>query len=275
MIQSEKQEAQGTSIRSEAPSGPFVLIGVPSYDGTIAAETAKGLLAPGTKTRYTAMMHGSSLLCRGFNFMFSLALNAREQGVTHFLLHHADIGPEEGWLDKMMEIMKREGADVLSAVSPIKNQEGLTSTALDEDWRGQTAFICPRRLTLNELYNDFPPTFTHPKLLLNTALMLIDLSKPWVENICFRMEDRIIRNKDGKFEAGGCSEDWVFSRDARALGARLFVTREVTLNHFGRAMFPVNGNDWGVCATDGLTLKDRLKEKHQVKEDSKPRLELV
>jgi len=174
MTQSEKQETQGTSIHSEGRNGVRCFIAIPTYDGSVAAETATGLLSPGVKTEYTTMFHGSSLLCRGFNTMFAMALNNRNKGFTHFLLHHADIGPEMGWLDKMVEIMQREGADVLSAVSPIKNQEGLTSTALDEDWRGRSAFVCPRRLTLHELYNDFPTSI--PQNYRATPVKAADLN---------------------------------------------------------------------------------------------------
>ena len=108
-----------------------------------------------------------------------------------------------------------------------------------------------KRLTLQEIYQQYPPTFTHEKLLVNTGLILIDFRKPWVEKVWFEFEDRIIADpkSPGNFLAVGMSEDWVFSRRARSLGATLYATREVTVTHAGRKDYS-NAAAWGTLAED-------------------------
>ena len=110
-----------------------------------------------------------------------------------------------------------------------------------------------KRLTLNEIYNDYEPTFTHEKLLVNTGLMLVDLRKTWVENVWFAFEDKIIPDPKapGNFKAVGISEDWFFSRRARELGAKLFATREVAVRHVGSADYS-NASAWGSLGEDDL-----------------------
>lgn len=91
-------------------------------------------------------------------------------------------------------------------------------------------------------------TFTDPKLLLNTGLMLIDIRKPWIEKCWFEFVDRI-EKIDGKFVDVGMSEDWHFSRKAREMGASLWATREISVRHIGGGEFP-NDQPWGVLKTD-------------------------
>lgn len=171
--------------------------------------------------------------------------------MTHFCLLHDDVVPEPLWLDKMMSIMLEKKADVLSGIIPIKDDRGLTSTALDVPVGASDPAWRVRRLTLNELYERYPPTFTDEKILLNTGLMLIDLRNPWVEKIWFAFEDRIIPNpqKEGEFMAVGLSEDWYFSRRARELGAKLYATREIRIQHTGVRDYP-NNVRWGTLSED-------------------------
>jgi len=225
-----------------------IMIGVPTYCGDVAAETMMGLFQCTKDHKYNVTAIGMSLLTRVFNTLFCAALNARKHGVTHFLLHHADIGPDGNWwLDRMMAIMEEKGADVLSAVVPIKSPLGLTSTALDEGIEGRDLKYSPRRLTLKEVHA-LDPTFTHPRLLVNTGLMLVDIRKPWVEKIHFRFEDEILW-EDGVAKVRNWPEDWLFSRDAKALGANLWATREIKVLHAGRANYS-NGEVWGQMDTD-------------------------
>ena len=53
---------------------------------------------------------------------------------------HADVEPEEGWLDKAIEEMEARDLDLLGVVVPIKDLQGLTSIALENhsgsgDWK--------------------------------------------------------------------------------------------------------------------------------------------
>lgn len=193
-----------------------------------------------------------SILTKNFNILWTAALNMRDDGVTHFAMLHEDIGPEPWWLDKMMTLMTHNQADILSVIVPIKNNEGMTSTALDVPvptqkipfpWRVQ-------RLTMHEV-GALAPTFTHSKLLVNTGLMLVDIRKPWVEQCWFEFKDEIIPDPldPRKFIAVGSPEDWNFSRRARALGASIWATREIRVEHWGRSRW-ANAGTWGTKKTD-------------------------
>lgn len=230
------------------PARPKVYIGVPTYDGSLRAETMIGLHGRGNVDSVIRVL-GMSLLTRLFNTLLGEALNQRVHGVTHFLLHHADIGIlEPAWLEKMMALMDKNGADVLSAVVPIKSHEGVTSTALDrtdpvfQGWH-------VRRYTMAEIDALPEKTWTHPDLLLNTGVMLIDLRRPWVENIWFRFDDRIEKDISGRFRVLNMPEDWLFSRDAKKLGAKLYATSEIHLAHHGVQAWPSH-QVYGTLKTD-------------------------
>lgn len=231
------------------------LLAIPTYLGRL--ENAEVLFSlvhatkPGSENAWMPGLSNTSANCTGFNKMYCQALDLRDAGtITHFLMLHSDIVPEIYFIDKLHEIMEKVGCDVLSAVSPIKDSMGLTSTAIDqvvgdrdEDWGG------PRRLTMREIMK-MPPTFTDPNILVNTGLMLVDLRKPWTDKIFFHFDDRIGLYR-GKRVAQMKPEDWNWSRDARKLGATLYATREVKLTHRGQQDFP-NSMAWGEMETDVL-----------------------
>ena len=200
-------------------------------------------VAPGSENQFQLATSNSSANCGGFNTLLVEALDARDRGeITHFCLLHSDIAPMVGFLDKMHEIMARVNCDVLSAISPIKDRQGVTSTALDEQYGDRDREWSPRRLTMKELHK-MEPTFTHPKLLINTGLLLIDLRKDWTNKIYFHFDDEIT-TRFGRRQARFKPEDWNFSKDARALGATIYATREVTLTHHGQQKFPT-AFPWG------------------------------
>ena len=109
-----------------------VYIGVPTYDGRIHKNLATALQkASADRVSKTTSIITCSVLTRAFNLLYAHALNERRNGTSHFCLLHDDIVPEPFWLDEMLRLMERHDADVLSVVVPIKNEKGLTSTALD------------------------------------------------------------------------------------------------------------------------------------------------
>lgn len=234
-----------------------VYLGIPTYDGRVG-ETIVNRTLDGQQSEQLFTIHIStgSLLTRNFNLLYSSALNARKKGVTHFLLMHEDVAVQKSmagnWIDVFLAIAEREKADILSAVIPIKTHQGLTSTALDEAvdpkldryWR-------PRRLTMHEICADYPLTFTHPNLLVNTGLMLVDLRNDWAEKLWFENEDRIVPDplNEGMLTAVTVPEDWNFSRRARAFGAKLCATRELAVLHIGQQKYP-NTNAWGTLKCD-------------------------
>ena len=171
-----------------------------------------------------------SLLTWCFNTAWATALNLKETvGLTHFLLWHADVRPVgQDWLDVLLSEMKASGADVLSAIIPIKDSRGLTSTARDSDpWQ-------PIRVTQHEAQRILPQTWTSDDVLLNTGLMLVDFTKDWVYKVKFTMQDQIVRRPDGKWTALIEPEDWNFSRQCHRFGLKLVATRAVVVEHFGQ-----------------------------------------
>ncbi len=200
----------------------------------------------------------SSAICLTMNSLWIQALDGYEAGaITHFAMLHTDIIPEDFFIDKLADIMEREQADIVSAIVPIKNQQGFTSTALEQKMGDADPYFRVRRLTMTEVMK-MPPTFTDPAILLNTGLMLVDLSKAWTrdEDVYFTIEDRIVRYR-GRRVPHMWPEDWGFSRRARKAGAKkLVATREIALEHAGLANHP-NYVAWGTCATDEVPAPDK------------------
>jgi hypothetical protein len=239
MIVSEQQRAR-------------VFLAIPTYLSRIeCADVIPALMRPSKNHEVGFGETSTSANCLGFNKLWIQALELREtQGFTHFLMLHSDIVVQPYFIDQMMDIMNRTGADVLSAIVPIKDEKGVTSTAIDEPINDLDVRWRMRRLTMREVHK-MPETFTHPKLLINTGCMLVDLRKDWVEKIYFHFDDEIIMHQ-GKRIAVCQPEDWGFSRDARKLGAKLWATREVKVKHAGQQMYP-NDVAWGEWETDATT----------------------
>ncbi len=195
----------------------------------------------------------TSVLPWTFDNLWCMAVNGYEKGqYTHFAMHHDDIGTtkEGNWLGILLAEMEEYDADIMSAVVPLKGEEGLTSTGIDDTgdpWN-------PRRLTLAEIY-ELSETFTHPQILLNTGLWVCDLSKPWVHKerngvmtCSFHQRNQVVRTPNG-WEPRMRSEDWELSRDVRdAGGKKLYATRKVKLYH----EYPgfTNAEPWGTCKRD-------------------------
>jgi hypothetical protein len=169
----------------------------------------------------------SSLLCMSFNVLWAGCLNDRTlRNYSYFAMIHDDICPQQGWLDILVDELEAHDADMVSAVVPIKEPTGVTSTGLDDtgnEWS-------PRRLTLKELWN-MPETWSDPKLLLNSGIWVCRFDRDWCEKVYFEQQDRIFQLPDGQYAVATKSEDWQFSRLLRSLGCKLLVTRKVALEH--------------------------------------------
>src|SRR5262249_10837563 len=155
------------------------------------------------------------------------------------------VQPAHGWLDTLLTELFRLDADIVSAVIPIKGPQGTTSTAVETDDPWQ-----PRRLTLKENH-DLPTTCRDAgaggEMLPNSGLWVCDLRKPWVSHpapLFFQTRTRLVVDEMGAWQAQVRSEDWEFSRAARARGAKLYATRAVKLTHAGEKEYP-NDQPWG------------------------------
>jgi len=146
------------------------------------------------------------------------------------------------------EVVHREDrpkCEVLSAVVPLKDMQGVTSTAIE----GPTPWH-PTRYTIRQTL-EMPVTFTHPELLVNTGLLLIDLrNNEWIKKVCFSISDGIGHGPDGRSVPVVVSEDWYFSRQARAAGVTLWATRAVKLIHRGFFNYP-SWTPWGEATDSG------------------------
>lgn len=196
---------------------------------------------------------GSSMLPRVFNMLWADALNARaDHAITHAAMIHDDISPEDGWLDILLDELERTGADMISAVVPIKNSRGLTSTAvdnLDDPW-------WVRRLTMKEVFNlpetfeakDVPWNAAGAPLLPNTGLWICKFDPSWVEKVCFKFINQIRKMPDGRFAGLDIPEDWDFGRQIHSFGCKVVCTRKVKLEH-EQPQFH-NRSAWGDWPTD-------------------------
>ncbi len=227
---------------------PVVGVGMP-LRGTHAHVVAAMGVAYATQGRCNIIpaFSSTSLLPFTFNNLWTGFLNRRKSdGITHFAMLHDDVCPVSGWLDTLLDVLEEHDADAVSAVVPIKDGRGLTSTAVEgvDEWN-------PRRLTLKEVY-DLPETFAEQDvggpLLLNTGCWVCRLDRTWCEKVAFRQQDRIVKLPDGTFAPQTKSEDWDFSRQLRLLGCKLLATRKVQLEH-ERPEY-TNTKPWGTWDTD-------------------------
>lgn len=220
-----------------------LLVGLPTYDGR--RHNGLALWNMGRRLPNAVPLDGGgSLLAKVFNEILCDALQRRDRSeATHFLLMHDDIVPvETDWFGSMWKEFRRVDAEMMAAVVPIKDGRGLTSTGLE------TENNVVRRLTLKEC-DKRGPTFTDSNLLLNSGLLLFDLRCDWVNSCYFHIDDKIHWHA-GKPYAQCMSEDWNFTRMARAAGAeRIYATTAVKLVHMGRQPFPSYGG-WGLVEKD-------------------------
>lgn len=215
---------------------PAVFLACPHY-GDITAPTAGSLLTASAKFCPYVNFEAGSLLAFTFNRLWCEALNMRKhRQLNFFAMLHADVCPDPGWLDVLVEEMAATGADVVSAVIPLKDGRGLTSTAR------RTADGGHRRLTMQEVFK-LPPTFDAKSagwgddlLLVNTGCWVCDFTKPWAEEFPgFHIEDYLCRGDDGVFRAGVFSEDWRASVWWAERGLKVCATRKVKAGHVGKS----------------------------------------
>lgn len=235
---------------------PSVFLALPTYDGRMEMLTAAAAFLWPTlgKCRVGHYLHRGSLLASGFNSLWCQALNlAAEDKVNRFAMLHADVVPtDRGFLDKLERVLQETGADVVSAVIPIKDTRGVTSTALgdpDDPWRPV------RRLTMREVF-DLPETFRgkdlghEGPLLVNTGCMMVRMDRFWPRTFSgFQIQDRVVEDTDGRMRPMNLPEDWAFSDFLWRSGVDVVATRAVSVSHIGRIEY-VNNQAWGSWERD-------------------------
>jgi predicted O-methyltransferase YrrM len=219
-----------------------------------------------------------------FNALWSRALNRAEAGeITHAAMLHADITPDAGFVDKLMDEIEELDLDMLSVACPLKDNRAILNCGIGKANNRWGAF---RRLTVKELLK-LPPTFglddlkqqgfcegDDKVLLHNTGCFVVDLRKPvfWKTyqddgispgehhwhtkgdmRAWFDFPTRVRKDeKSGMWINMRESEDWFFSRQLHDLGAKTRITRKVGLIHEGKATYP-NNSDWGTHEHDNDT----------------------
>jgi len=241
-----------------------VYLAYPTYNGQLHWRAAQGLSAA-TRVHDIAAVHSElSLIALNCNQQWCSMLNGRERaGFEWFAMLHSDVGPDEFWIDTLIAEADKHGADLLSAVVPIKNDSGLTSTAILRPGERGTKRLY--RLSTGQCFHSsFPATFgineavealerlpgelrepglLRDVLLVNTGCMVVRCNLPWAERVWFEDENSI-EQIDGVWSPASVSEDWCFSRRVAAEGGKVMATRLVAVTHHGCVDFPY-GKIWG------------------------------
>ncbi len=204
---------------------------------------------------------------------------AEDGEITHFAMLHHDVCPEDGWLEILMEELLAHDADLVSAVVPIKDNLGLSSTAIDDP---RDHFNVERRVTMTEVHR-LPPTFSskdcgYPDrmLLVNTGCFVCRFDQNWrFPPFRFHIDDVIVHRdgSDGRgpggYRAEVAPEDWNFSRHVQRAGGKVLATRKVLLTHAGGVAY-TNQEPWGQFKVD-----EAFNHKHKGKGICEPPRKIV
>jgi GT2 family glycosyltransferase len=238
-----------------------VFLGTITHNGQLDFQMARIFYSFASNERYLQQkIQQSSLLASACNNLWCAALNAREKhNLKWFVLLHADVVPEEWFVDKLIALAEQHNADVMSAVVPIKSAVGLTSTAVS----GIDAFNRVTRLTTKQINHPFwPETFSiddaswclkkvydinvrrDAKLLVNTGCMVARLDRDWSNKVHFTINDQIVQGIGGNFHEQVEPEDWFFSRRVAEEGGKVMATRAVVVQHIGSVPY-LSNKVWG------------------------------
>lgn len=201
-----------------------------------------------------------------FNASWCSALNANPRP-EFFIMHHADVMAEQGWLDKLIELIDETGADIVSSNICIKDQSRELSTAVfhGTETEGRVirmgvdeAMALPKTFSMNDVETQFPEKYKGGILLLNTGLWICrfrdaprinvdypdgtSANIPWTENFSFKMIDAIVKTPEG-FAPQGMSEDWQAALDWHVMGLDYRATSAIKVHHFGNAQAWTFGGD--------------------------------
>lgn len=247
--------------QEEVPQGYDVALAIPTNGQNLVYGAAQGLFRATWLHRVQINHHDKSLLACAFNKLWCDALNAYDRGeITHLAFLHADIQPGDGWIDTLIHEMEEADAAVCSAVSPIKDPRGLTSTGIGEPGLQWSPL---RRFTMKEVLS-FPTTFDADDtgnpgkvLLLNSGCWVADLrheafrqtNEEAEARIYFTVNDRVVKTETGLWVHQVESEDWFFSRRLHECGVRAVATTKVPIVHVGMAGYR-NDIEWGTQEVD-------------------------
>lgn len=223
----------------EPENKSIIFLAVPTYNGQICTGTANVLEYASKNHGIIKAVNQTSLLANGFNQLLCNALNMRkEHNIKWFAMLHADIIPEKFWIDKLVDLAEQHDADLLSAVVPIKDASGYTSTAVGVGYnttRLGLDFIkkhCPETFCIDDVNEVFDTNGGN--LLVNTGCMIFRIDNEWSPECYFQILDCINydHTKDN-FYAQVLSEDWNFSEMVADQGGKVMATTAIDLKHVG------------------------------------------
>jgi hypothetical protein len=241
-----------------------VFIGIPCYSQSVSWGTARSVFTRATRVHRVDIVQASaSLITLNCNSLWCAALNGRKShALDWFAMLHTDVEPSEWWIDSLIAEAEKHGADLMSAVIPLKNRSGGTSTAIAH---ADSRFGQFCRLTQSQiLHPDFPKTFgineavdalaalpepmritgaPRTALLANTGCFVCRLTAPWAEQVWFDQMDAI-ECRNGVWGPLCASEDWNFSRRVADAGGKVMATTTVRAIHRGEFPFS-SGDRWG------------------------------
>lgn len=258
-----------------------IFIGCPTHDNRLDANTAERIFVSGSKSDRNAMTSiiAGSLINMACNALWCQAHNVRESNnVKWFVMLHSDCVPDRWWIDTLIEEAEKHDADIMSAVIPIKDVRGLTSTAIAPSLDPIEPWL---RVSLRQLnHPDMPGTFDidtladalevlpepygvknvpRHALMVNTGCMVARLDRDWSQKVHFAIKDEIRPDPEhpGQIKPYTLSEDWCWSLAAAAYGARVFATRAVRVTHKGIGEFSSAGQ-YGTA--NGITYPTKAGE---------------
>lgn len=201
----------------------------------------------------------SSALGHCFNVGYQAVRKMADKGEIDYVgMLHADCVPlQQNWGEILMDEMLEHQASIMSVISPIKSADGLTSTGFFSKEDDEKDIWHPIRLTMKEVFQ-LPETFTHPRLIVNTGIMMIDIRQEWAKKLVFDLKCFV--NLDN-YQSWYIPEDWLMSKYCYKSGGTVFATRKVKMQHYGNVGFP-NTEAWGNLASEGA-LEVYLKEGYE------------
>lgn len=247
-------------------TAPNIMVGTLTHNDQLHSRMAKAFFTHDTQkfNSYKTVQPGS-LLANGYNQLWTRALNNRKAlNLKYLAILHADIVPEDFWVDKLVDLAQKHDADVMSAIVPIKEATGVTSTAISSD----DSFRRLTRLTQAQINSRYwPSTFDintlraahqmnllrddvkisipdDARLLVNTGCVVIRCDREWSSEAYFTIKDRIVTTLGGALQAEVEPEDWFFSRLVAELGGRVMATSEVKTEHIGSIPY-ISNKVWG------------------------------
>lgn len=252
-----KKEEQNCLVQAPAfTEMERVYLAIPcGADACISIGTVRTILHAIAEPRLSiaVMPLASSALVCNFNHLLCDLRHKMLEGHAFdwFVMLHSDIECEQNWLSKLVGIAKQTSADILSVLSPIKDERGLVSAGLDTNqWM-------PRRFTMTEVHGSMPKTFDSEycrnryghDLIVNTACMIFNTRRPWIADFWFETKNEIALDGRGKATVLFEPEDWKMSRWANRNNLKLFTTSEVKLCHLGGVGY-MNDHVWGQQQVD-------------------------